>query len=419
MKFVAGIKNIAQAVVNNDVRHGKVHSIDFDRISVVMENTTTVIHNVTVGGDPEKLAPGDRVTLVMVKTKPIAITEDAAQLLAEVAPHAETHGKEGIDPILPEDIGAAAVDHTHAPDPVDDLPIVPSLRSLGIGAQQAAAGNHTHESAGGGNIYQQEYHEVFTATFAQTTYILAYSAVNGSTKLFWNGILQNNGADYMEDDSQTIVTFFSPAAGDIIDIVYMSGSPIAPVDLMANIKTVDGETSGLDADMVDGKHASELGLAKGTAFPSIKAAGDVFFRTDLNLLCTYNGTYWMTVHEYAAEIPYQTISATGHTNPAAARSEYGLRIMRCVYKTNVATTLNASNYYVVETRILSNTYGSAYTAATVSLASDIYNTWTSHETNVTTATNTTYGLIDLNISKIGSPGALTLIGTIYYRLIVS
>ncbi len=66
--------------------------------------------------------------------------------------------------------------------------------------------------------------------------------------------------------------------------------------LAAAIQEVDGPESGIDADTLDGKHASEFSsLTKGTTFPVSPAEGEMFFDTSNFILYIYHSSVWLQV----------------------------------------------------------------------------------------------------------------------------
>lgn len=97
--------------------------------------------------------------------------------------------------------------------------------------------------------------------FYNTTVNLPFALVGGT----WQNIAQSGvgGSGATELDELTDVTITSPAGGNVIH--YDPGVPgwvnVIPsgynaASILAALLTVDGTTSGLDADMVDGRHAS-------------------------------------------------------------------------------------------------------------------------------------------------------------------
>lgn len=168
---------------------------------------------------------------------------------------------------------------------------------------------------------------------------------------------------------------------------------------------------------IDGVHGPLIGGA-GVAFPLTPATGDLYWRTDLSLLCFYDGSRWLTVQEYTYDL--QPVSATIPTTAAVAigitptRSDYQQVVTRVTFVTNVQTTNNGSNYWTVAVQDDSlNTIQSYVTSA------DTAGTWTrnSYAPGVTVQTSDLYLRLAAT-TKTGSPGSLYVYAQVNYRLIV-
>src|SRR4051812_16129428 len=90
-------------------------------------------------------------------------------------------------------------------------------------------------------------------------------------------------------------------------------------------------------------YAALLDLGRGTAFPTVGhdgaavQAGARFFRTDIGFACYYDGTRWLTAHEYPIPIvPVTAYTAAGSPNATIAAQ---IRTDYAPYITRVATTL--------------------------------------------------------------------------------
>lgn len=173
--------------------------------------------------------------------------------------------------------------------------------------------------------------------------------------------------------------------------------------------------------------AGSGGISSGTSFPGGAASNDLFYRTDRDLLYFYDGTRWVTVSTYRAELSGAGDVAQGQTNTTAcyARSSvhhttYDLYLMSLYATTYVATTNNGTNYWTVSlgnpsaaqadfTNVLVTFNTSAHTA----------NNWTTTETAINAAMGTSRKVLSLGTSsgKTGTPGGLYLTGFVEYRLI--
>jgi hypothetical protein len=164
-----------------------------------------------------------------------------------------------------------------------------------------------------------------------------------------------------------------------------------------------------------------LGKAKincGTTFPLAPAAGDVYFRTDLGFECYYDGTRWLTTHEYAESVTTTLFTANGNALASQARSDYAIYVTRVAISTDVLTTNNGTNYWTVTVRGL-NAALTATTLLTFTTAADTVNVFTNHEAAPATNTPANRLFFDVLVAKTLTPGNIYTIVTIYYRLIVT
>jgi hypothetical protein len=270
--------------------------------------------------------------------------------------HAARHAASGADPVSPDDIGAAAEIHDHdtlyaylhhawqheddGPDPtlVDAAAGTGSRRTLGTGAQQAAAGNHNHNAA-----YAALVHKARHAT---------------------------GGADAL-------------SAADI-------GAEPA---------------------------------ASGTAFPASPAAGQHFFRSDLQWLCVYDGTRWLTSNEFSATYTNTAVTASNTAAFHLLPPGYTPLFTRLRVTTYVATTNNASNYWEIHlrsTNLASSDATLVGTATNTGTTPDTANTYydrTQTPGYIALGSNTHH--LDVRFIKTNTPGTLVAYLTVFYRLIVA
>ena len=181
-------------------------------------------------------------------------------------------------------------------------------------------------------------------------------------------------------------------------------------------------------------HESTRDLGRGTAFPASAdlpgglQAGDRFFRTDLGWLCSYDGTRWLTVHEYSMPLEISnastpvTYAAAGNTvaSRIAYRNDYSLYITRVSTITIVATTNDGTNNWTYSLRALVGNGTSALTIHTFTTAADAAGTQSTHDaapSNNAVVASRNY--FDIVVTKNNAPGALTLWSSVYYRLIVT
>lgn len=182
--------------------------------------------------------------------------------------------------------------------------------------------------------------------------------------------------------------------------------------------------TNLNADMLDNYHAANFARFSqimGTSFPGSPTNGDMFFRTDLGWLCYWNGTYWLTAHEYEASwMTGQSFTITGgSTDIHPLRSDYRFWITRYSFRVNANAPQDSSNYYNIALRSINSTFTAAAAYASFNTQALTTGAWNVAEAAVG-ATHATYIYwLDWTANKIGSPGNILVVGTIYYRLIVT
>lgn len=163
-------------------------------------------------------------------------------------------------------------------------------------------------------------------------------------------------------------------------------------------------------------------FSKGTAFPaSGMPNGSLFFRTDLGWWCYFDGTRWLTCHEY--ESPHVLESTAVNGTQAAIRANgtaYAPYITRVVCVVRVNTTNNGSNFWTIAVRGLSDTQAATTTIHTFTTSGSAVNTFVRGEANPpTNQTPANYSSFDIALSfGAGAPGSINVTTTIYYRLIV-
>ena len=159
-------------------------------------------------------------------------------------------------------------------------------------------------------------------------------------------------------------------------------------------------------------------VAYGTSFPGSPTTGDRFFRTDLVWLCYYDGTRWLTAHEFATPMEYINGNTTDglYYLPSSIRADYAIYFTRVAIRTFVATTNDGSKYWTVTVR---STGPGATTIRTFTTASDSADAWVDHSAAPSNNPPANYGVSDQYLVKTSTPGAISTMCTLYYRLIVT
>jgi len=166
------------------------------------------------------------------------------------------------------------------------------------------------------------------------------------------------------------------------------------------------------------------GINKGTSNPGSPSDGDLFYRTDLGYLIRYHssGTRWMTVQEYACELPVQDqLSPTTTTNTTwrgvLFGSTYDQYLVALRAAVHVATTNNGSNYW---TATLADQAGGAIGGGiSFNTSADAASTWLYKNVAIAAVLS---GKIEIQLTAVktaGAPGALYCAPMVVYRLIVT
>lgn len=192
--------------------------------------------------------------------------------------------------------------------------------------------------------------------------------------------------------------------------------------LMSDLNlAIQRQIQGLQVD-VERIRKADTGLSAGTAFPSTPGTGLLFFRSDLGLLCYYDGTRWLTVHEYDVIASYlATFSGTPAASAVSAlRTDYAPWFTRVVILTSVATTNNAGNFWTVTLQGLDITGASTTNIYQINTGAtpDVVGTRTNHE-GTAGATPANRALLRVLMTSTGAPGNIELTATAFYRLIVT
>lgn len=158
-------------------------------------------------------------------------------------------------------------------------------------------------------------------------------------------------------------------------------------------------------------------IPRGTAFPGSPATNDLYFRTDRGLLYYYDGTRWLTVHEYEMDLalyqrnaqPYAGAGATIIIAPA--RTDYGAMMTRAKLYLDVIGTNNGSNYWTISVAYCGTVVWTPNTSA------DAANAAINKETALSNVITSPAGYAGVDVAKVGSPSAIALNGALWYRLI--
>jgi len=211
---------------------------------------------------------------------------------------------------------------------------------------------------------------------------------------------------------------FNESALDL-DIRFESENEVDAFVLDAGLDALGFGTASLAADTFtfDTDKFFHMG---GTSFPGAPSAGDLYYRTDLHMWCEYDGTRWLTTHEYMRSTDYSTAADTGTVRISPLRTDYS------IYVTNVEVNLfingvnDGSNYWSVYLRGAEVDWSALDTFHSYVTSGDSGSTWIvdTGAPNVKNipANNKSFAI---NFTKTNSPGNCLYSIGIYYRLIIT
>ena len=208
----------------------------------------------------------------------------------------------------------------------------------------------------------------------------------------------------------------TPAAATAILYVKADGLWYSKDD--AGVETlVSGGTGG-------GNYTGVL-WSSGISMPGAPATNQRVTRTDLGLDFFYNGTRWLTTTLYRADAPQGKGTSV---NPFSANfTEFGyltpwhttfdLWLEDFWTSTYVATTNSGTSYWTVELYKLDSAFA-ATTVINFNTSADTVNTLTTHKTAIgALLTPATYRMLTTKGTKTVTPGNITLVWGVSYRLV--
>lgn len=158
----------------------------------------------------------------------------------------------------------------------------------------------------------------------------------------------------------------------------------------------------------------------GTSFPASPATNQLFYRTDLDWLCYYDGTRWLTVHEYAAS-ETRTALGAGTYVIGPLRQDYAPYVTRVARLINTGATNTGANYWTITVLGANATQAATTNIDVATTAAQAASTWaTSDSAPSATATPANNAAFDFSLVATGAPSNLgTIVLVVHYRLIVT
>ncbi len=216
----------------------------------------------------------------------------------------------------------------------------------------------------------------------------------------------------------------SPAAADKMLVQKASDSSYRYVeldDLFNSVGIVHDTTPQLGGHLAcNGYNLTGLGKLNmgGTAFPTSPVSGDMFYRSDLKMLCVYDGTRWLTAQRFSFGI--NSLNTSGGANLGCRTlGTYGLYAETVCLSTQVIAPNDASNYWTVIFNARNTTRTATSALQSFNTAADAAGAYVARETTPSTQAPANYGILDITLSKSGSPGNLDLYAALYWRYIIT
>lgn len=163
----------------------------------------------------------------------------------------------------------------------------------------------------------------------------------------------------------------------------------------------------------------------GSSFPTSPASNVPFYRTDLGWACYYDGTQWLTAHEYVAHLainPVTTTVTNANLRTVSGHDQYALYVTRAWFAFFVSTTNNGSNYWTWAFQAQNASFGATTTLDTSNTSANGAGSWNTFDRVPATTQSpglTNSRFLNLSVTTTGAPGQLSCIASMSYRLIVT
>jgi len=155
-----------------------------------------------------------------------------------------------------------------------------------------------------------------------------------------------------------------------------------------------------------------------TSNPGSPATGDVCYRTDLGWWIYYDGTRWLTMHEYSISTFATNVSAAGDPIALPFDGRYAAYYTRANVVTYVATTNDGTNYWTVGIEGVNLAFSARTTLFSFNTSADTLATLTQHADSTASAPTNNFW-INAKLTKTNAPGNLNVYYNVAYRLIVT
>ena len=174
----------------------------------------------------------------------------------------------------------------------------------------------------------------------------------------------------------------------------------------------------LDRRVLDLERLEVLAVG-GTAFPSGPATNALFYRTDLDWWCFYDGTRWLTVHEYCQPIGEVSTAGAAAIRSAIRFSDYTTWYTRVTIRAFVTAPNSGVNYWTLSGQTTNTSIASATVIYGPNTSADGAGAWLAYEGITTNSPGSNNAWFRLNCVPTGAPGALVANATTFFRLVVT
>lgn len=166
---------------------------------------------------------------------------------------------------------------------------------------------------------------------------------------------------------------------------------------------------------------AERGMAGGTAFPASPPTGFLFYRSDLGWLCYYDGTRWLTVHEYTITTDRLLTPAAGTIIVTPFHGQYAPYITRRATLLLTGATNTGANYWTIALIGASANQGATSAIDSMNTSAIAGATWsTTSAAPSVSAVPANNAALDLSLTATGAPSVLAQLAIMLaYRLIVT
>ena len=121
-------------------------------------------------------------------------------------------------------------------------------------------------------------------------------------------------------------------------------------------------------------------FGSGATFPAAPATSRLFFRSDLGFWFFYDGTRWLSVHEYESSMGIATATVAGtQLSRRPLRADFSVFVTYIVVNYRVTAPNSGAAYWTIATRGVDSANASVTTIDTFTTAAATAGVWTTVE----------------------------------------